>query len=81
MTGMKSRVADEVREAQTREVLAMTPGERVELALRLGDEAVATFAAARGLTHDEARRALQREGQRGRRYSRCIEELDAEPPR
>lgn len=78
---MKSKVAEEVRRAQLRDVMSMTPSERVALALELGDEAVETFAAARGISQEEARRILQRERQRGRRFSRCIEEMDGEPSR
>ncbi len=43
-----------------------SPGERVLLALALGDEDVATFARARGLDEDAARRELGRRRQHGR---------------
>jgi hypothetical protein len=78
---MKSKIAEELRRETDEAVRQMTAGERMALALRLGDEAIETFAAARGITHDEARRLLQKEKRHGRRYSRCIEELDGAPAR
>ncbi|MBV8519051.1 MAG: hypothetical protein JO197_16775 [Acidobacteria bacterium] len=57
-------------------MLALPVAERMALALRLGAEAVADLAAARGITHDEAARVIRRQRRQGRRYSRCIEELD-----
>ena len=65
-----------MREATDAAVMALSPEERVELALSLGDEAIEDYAAARGIAHDEALRLLRRERRVGRRYSRCIEELD-----
>ena len=73
---MRSRVADEVRQATDRDIMEMSIDERIELAFRLGDEAVRTLAAARGISLEEAHRILEREKRRGRRYSQCIEALD-----
>ncbi|MEO8196471.1 MAG: hypothetical protein ABI689_07085 [Thermoanaerobaculia bacterium] len=49
----------------------MTPLERLRLAQRLGDEAVAMFARAHGVTAVEAAREFARRRQKGRRPSRC----------
>jgi endonuclease V-like protein UPF0215 family len=65
---MKS-VADESAREVLEATLRLTPSERVELALRLGTEAVAAYSAAHGVTSDEARRILRRNNQRGRRPS------------
>lgn len=73
---MKSRVAEEVRAAQQADALALSPAERLELALALGVQAVEDFARNRGITYDEALRVIRRGRRAGRRYSRCIEELD-----
>ena len=78
---MRSKVAEELRKETDDAVRAMSADERLALAFRLGDEAIETFALARGISHDEARRLLQKEKRQGRRYSRCIEELDGEPAR
>jgi hypothetical protein len=68
-------VADALR-AETRAAAARrTPAERVALALKLGDVDVRTFAHARGLTEDEARRQLARQRQRGRVPSGCHDRL------
>ena len=56
--------------------MAMTPAERVALALSLGARDVEIFRAAHPeLSAEEARRILDRQRQAGRRPSRCIEEL------
>ncbi len=49
----------------------MTPLERLRLAQRLGDEAVAMYARAHGVTEAEAAREFARRHQSGRRPSRC----------
>jgi len=58
-----------------REVLAMTPAERVELAFSLGERDLEFFMAARGFSRKEALAEIERSRQRGRRYSRCVDEL------
>ena len=75
---MRSRVAEEVRAEQVAEVLKMTPDERLELelALRLGDEAVADYASANSVDEETARRILMKQSHAGRRRSRCHEGLD-----
>jgi hypothetical protein len=66
-------VADDLRHRQRQELAALTPAERVALALRLGRRDVETFAATQGLAVEDARRLLRSRGQRGRRPSRCMD--------
>jgi hypothetical protein len=54
----------------------MTPDERLELAFRLGDEAVADYASANGVDHETALRVLLKQRHVGPRRARCNEELD-----
>lgn len=67
---MKSKVAEWAREQVDREVLAMTPAERIELAFAIGEEDLLLYAAANGLTKQEALTRIRVERQNGRRYSR-----------
>lgn len=62
-------VADDLRDEQRREVLRLSPGERLALAFRLGDEDIARLCAVRGITPDVARRLVERARQAGRRPS------------
>ena len=71
---MRSRVAEEVRREQREEVLRMTAAERLALARRLGEEDLATFMAASGLSRDEALEHIRKQRQAGRRKSRCMSE-------
>lgn len=73
---MRSRVAEELRAEQITDVLQMTLDERLELAFRLGDEAIADYASANGVDVETARRVLMKQRHAGRRRSRCHEELD-----
>ena len=70
-------VADLFRAEDQRELRALTPAERVALALALGARDIETFRAAQSppLDPPEAARVLERGRQAGRRRSRCIEEL------
>jgi hypothetical protein len=68
---MKSKLADELREEHRAFERALSPAERVALAERLGDEAVAAYASAHGVSRDEAIAVFTRNRQRGRRPSRC----------
>jgi cell division inhibitor SulA len=70
-----STVARTLREESRARLLRMTPAERLAEALRLGQRAIASYAAAHGLDHEEARRALERAAQAGRRYSRVMRDL------
>lgn len=78
---MRSKLAEELRRETDEAVRSKSPEERVALAHSLGDEAIALFAAARGISRSEAQRLLKQEKRRGRRRSRCLEELDGEPAR
>ncbi|HEX3577239.1 MAG TPA: hypothetical protein VHY33_01645 [Thermoanaerobaculia bacterium] len=67
---MRSKVAEELREEQDREMLALTPFERVELAYALGEEDLLRYMATNGLEREEALSRIRGERQYGRRYSR-----------
>ncbi len=66
---MRSKVAEETRQELDREMLALTPEERIELAFALGDQDLALYADANSLTHDEALARIRAERQNGRVYS------------
>jgi hypothetical protein len=66
---MFSKVADEIREEQRAAERALSPLQRLELAQRLGDDALANYAAANGLSPEAAFAELQRRRQLGRRAS------------
>ncbi|MBK9515746.1 MAG: hypothetical protein IPO09_00055 [Anaeromyxobacter sp.] len=68
-----SRIAADLRRETASADLKLTPGERLERALRLGDSDAALYAAAHGLDLEAARSALQRQRAVGRRPSRCAE--------
>jgi hypothetical protein len=70
-----SRVAQKLREASRERVLRMTPAERLAEALRLGQRAIAAYAAAHGIQPDAARRELEKTAQVGRRYSQVMRDL------
>jgi hypothetical protein len=59
-------VADDFRSESRRDLARLTPAERVELSLRLGDDDVALLRAARDIRDDEARRLIARSRQHGR---------------
>ncbi|MFN7943375.1 MAG: hypothetical protein U0X73_17415 [Thermoanaerobaculia bacterium] len=69
---MRSRLAEALRREDREAVLALPPDERIALAQRLGDEALAAYCAASGLSVEEARRAFERQRQEGRTYSACV---------
>jgi hypothetical protein len=75
---MRSKLAEQLRKDTDEMVRQMSVDERLDFALSLGDTVIETFARSRGITYDEALRLLQKEKRHGRRYSRCIEELDVE---
>jgi len=70
-------VVDRLREHDRAAVLALTPGERVTLALALGARDLESFRRAHqpALESQEAARILERRRQASRRRSRAIEEL------
>ena len=62
-------VADELREDTRRRAAELTPEERVNLALRLGDADVAALSDARRITPAEARRIIAASRRVGRQPS------------
>lgn len=67
---MKS-VADDLRREQITRLSTLTAAERIALSVRLGEEAARTYAHLNGVSVTEAKRALQRQRQVGRRPSAC----------
>lgn len=59
---------------QQRAILAMTPSERVDLALQPGEEAVRIVMSAQGISREEAMRRIRRQNRAGRTPSRCMDE-------
>jgi hypothetical protein len=72
---MKS-VANELALEDQNATLALPVSERVALALRLGEQAIDTYASANSVSRDEARRVLRRNNQIGRRPSAAAAEND-----
>lgn len=70
-----STVGETLREDSRERLRRMTPADRLAEALRLGQAAIAAYAAAHGFDRDEARRRLERAGQSGRRHSGVMHEL------
>jgi hypothetical protein len=68
-------VADELRAERRQEDRRRSPGARLALALRLGDDDLDAFRTAHGLDVVSARRLLQRRRQVGRHPSRCMDDL------
>jgi hypothetical protein len=67
-------VADELREEQLRELLARSPGERIELARNLGEEGLRFSVATQGITREEAIRRIRHQRRAGRVRSGCMDE-------
>jgi hypothetical protein len=68
-------VADDLKRRDREAVLKLSPDERVELALRLGEEDLDSFCRAQGVDIETGRRLLQRRRQAGRLPSKCISDL------
>ena len=66
-------VADDLRAETARALARLGPFERIALALRFGDEDVALYRDAHGVSEVEARAALARARRLGRRRSRSTE--------
>jgi hypothetical protein len=64
---MKSKVAEEVREARRREIFAMTPEERIVLAPELGERSLTLYTETHGVSREEARRIFEESRERDRR--------------
>ena len=67
---MRSRVADEIREAQRQEMLALSVEQRIELVRRLSEEGIALLMASENIDRDEAIRRIHESHSRGRRRRR-----------
>jgi hypothetical protein len=69
-------LVDALKAEERKAAAAMTPAERVALALRLGARDLETFRLSHVPPLDvaEARRRLRRQRQQGRRPSRCLQE-------
>jgi hypothetical protein len=70
-----SEVATLLRREQHERLARMTPEERLQEALALGQRDIAAYAAAHGVEPQEARRQLERAAQAGRRFSRVMLEI------
>ena len=70
----RSKVADELQQAEAAAIAAMTPAERLELAFELGRRGVEMYMTAHHVDRETAARALKRASQAGRRYSRCMDD-------
>jgi hypothetical protein len=68
--GMQSKVAQEVRRRQFERFAAMTPAERVALAMRLGEEGLASYMATHGVDRRTAVARITETHRVGRRHSR-----------
>ena len=64
---MRSEVAERLRIDNRERIAALTSGERVRLALALGDQAVADYARNHQLSLEEARRRLREISDQSRR--------------
>lgn len=73
-TPLMTSVVDAIRAEDRRRLISLSAGERVGLALWLGDEDLETFRRARRLSRKEGRRQLRRARQVGRVPCRCLEE-------
>jgi hypothetical protein len=68
---MRSKVGDWAREEVDREMQALTPAARIELAFELGERDLLLYMKANGLTREEALARIRVQRQNGRhRYSR-----------
>jgi hypothetical protein len=67
----RSALAERLRSEQRAELAERSAGQRVALALELGERALALYCAVSGLTRAEARRLLERRAQTRRRRSDC----------
>lgn len=68
----RASIANELRAELAREVDALSPGDRVELALKLGVESLELLATQAGISIEEAQRSRDASKQAGRRRSGCV---------
>ncbi len=69
-------VADEFRRKDQEAAAALSPGERVRLAFRLGEESLAIYMACHDADRETAIEDFRRRLQAGRRRSRCLQGTD-----
>lgn len=74
---MHSAAAHAVSQAQREQLAAMTPGERVALAVRLGDEGLASYMATHGVDRQTAIARIRATRRLGRRRSAAVDADDA----
>jgi hypothetical protein len=70
---MPRSVADDLREEQLREMLELTPGERMRIAEKLGEDALRFFMSTNGITREEAIRRIEEQRRAGRTPSPCMD--------
>ena len=70
---MPSRSAQAGEQARIERLAAMTPGERVDLALRLGEQGLAGYMATHGVDRQTAVARIQATRRLGRRRSACAD--------
>lgn len=68
---MPSKLASEVRRRQFERFAAMTPAERVGLAMRLGEEGLMSYMATHGVDRRTAIARIKETRRLGRRHSPC----------
>jgi hypothetical protein len=68
---MWSKVASEIRRRQFERFAAMTPAERVALAMRLGEEGLTSYMTAHGVDRRTAIARIKETHRMGRGLSRC----------
>ncbi|RMF24108.1 MAG: hypothetical protein D6760_04060 [Deltaproteobacteria bacterium] len=69
-------VADDLRKEDREAVAALSPAERIRLALRLGEESLAIYMACHAVDRETALAHFRRRMQAGRRSSRCLRDAD-----
>jgi hypothetical protein len=73
---MSSRSAALIEQRRVERLLAMTPGERVSLVVRLGEEGLASYMAVQGVDRQTAVARIKATRRLGRRPSACAEAHD-----
>lgn len=69
--GMHSAVAHEVARKRLDRLMAMSPDERVQLAMRLGEEGVRSYMSIHGVDRRTAIARIKATHRQGRRVSSC----------
>jgi hypothetical protein len=69
---MRSKVAERCRRDDIADVVGRTPSERIAMVRRARERGIALYVAGQRVDREVAVRAIRRERQTGRRYSRCM---------